>query len=202
MLRAALDSRALFRLALALPAVAILWGFFRTHYSFGQLIGDSGEWSARLLIATLAITPVRLLLRQIGLSPQWPMWLFKRRRDLGIAAFLYALLHLGAYVVRQSNINVILYDLPYKEYLTGWIASAAMLLLAVTSNDWAVHAMGTSWKLLQRLSYLAAATLYLHWLWIRLDHWPAYVHFLPLVLLEAYRLWHDFARPGARHRTE
>lgn len=188
-----------FRIALALPGFGFLVQYFFVHRSAEALLDSSGDWAARLLIATLAVTPVRYLIRPLPGSQRIAMWLLRRRRDIGLAAFLYALFHAGTYAVRQWNIHVILYDLPFKEYLAGWIALAAMLALALASNDAAVHAMGLWWKRLQRLTYVAAAAVYLHWFWIRQDHMMAFLHFLPLVLLEAYRLWHDFARPGSSH---
>jgi sulfoxide reductase heme-binding subunit YedZ len=200
MLKRIIDSHWSLRLLLALPAAVMLGEFFFGAQSWGMLIGQSGEWAIRLLIATLAVTPVRLLMKQAGLSPHWPMWLFQRRRDLGVAAFLYAAFHLGAYVLRQSNLHVVLFDMTYREFLMGWIAFLTMLVLAVTSNDRSVHAFGRWWKPLQRLAYVSIAAAALHWFWIRLDHTGVWLHIVPLALLEAYRLWYNFARPaGVRH---
>ena len=194
----ALASPLLFRLLLALPALGFLTRYAFAEHSLALMLDAAGEWAVRFLIATLAVTPIRYLIRPLPGSQRAAMWLLKRRRDLGLAAFLYGLVHLSIYVLRQWNIHVILYDLPFKEYLAGWVALVTMLVLALTSNDAAVHAMGLWWKRLQRLSYVSAIAVYLHWLWIRHDHTAAFLHFMPLVLLEAYRLWHDFARPGAR----
>ena len=200
MLRTLIDSRWAFRCLLAIPALGMFFQYFVIHASLGHILEASGEWAVRMLVVTLAVTPVRLLMKQSGMGPHWPMWLFKRRRDLGLAAFLYAALHLGVYVVRQSNINVILYEMQFVEYIMGWLALAAMLVLTLISNDRAVHALGLWWKTAQRLAYVAAVAAALHWFWIKLDHMPVYVHFLPLVLLEAYRLWYNFARPaGVKH---
>ena len=146
----------------------------------GQLLSASGEWAARLLIVTLAVTPLRMLFHQFGLAQHIPMWLFKRRRDLGLAAVLYAALHLATYVARQSNLHLILYEMQYLEYIMGWIAITSMLIIAVISNDWSVHHLGTKWKLLQRLVYVSAVAAFLHWLWIKLDDVPVLVHFAPL----------------------
>ncbi len=197
-MRGALASPLLFRLLLALPALGFVVRYLFVQKSTGALLDASGEWAVRFLIATLAVTPLRYLSRHLPDGQHLAMWLLKRRRDLGLAAFLYALFHMSVYVERQWNIHVILYDLPFKEYLAGWVALITMLALALTSNDAAVHAMGRWWKRLQRLAYISAAAACLHWFWIRQDHWPVILHVLPLVLLEAYRLWHDFARPGAR----
>ena len=192
-------SRWTFRLLLAVPAIVMLADFMRLH-SWGLLLDRSGEWAVRMLILTLAVTPIRLMMKQAGFGPHWPMWLFKRRRDLGLAAFLYAALHLGAYLVRQSNLHVVLFDLQFREYVMGWIAFATMLALALTSNERSVHTLGRWWKPLQRLAYVSVAAAALHWFWIRLDHSGVWLHFLPLAALEAYRLLYNFARPaGLKH---
>lgn len=187
------DRRPLFRLLLAVPAALFLADFALAHGSAGRLLGESGEWAARFLILALAVTPVRLLMRQAGLGPRWPMWLFKRRRDIGLAAFLYAALHLAIYVARLPTLAAALHDLPYKEYLAGWAAFALLLVLALTSGQRAVHALGPWWKPMQRLSYGAAAAVLLHWLWIRFNDTAALAHFVPLAALEAYRLWRRMA---------
>ena len=88
----------------------------------------------------------------------------------------------------------------YKEYLAGWVAFALLAVLAVTSSNRAVHALGLWWKPLQRLAYVSVAAAALHWFWIRLDHSGVWLHFLPLAALEAYRLLYNFARPaGLKH---
>jgi sulfoxide reductase heme-binding subunit YedZ len=195
-----LESHAAFRAVLAIPAILMLWQFIFGARSWGLLLDGSGEWAVRMLVATLAVSPLRILMKQAGLGPHWPMWLFKRRRDLGVAAFLYAALHLATYLVRQSNLHVVLFDMQYREYLAGWIAFLTMLVLAVTSNDRAVHGLGRWWKPLQRLAYVSVIAAALHWFWIRLDHTAVWLHVLPLAALEGYRVWYNFARPaGMRH---
>lgn len=193
-----LQSRLFFILVIAIPAIIMLSRFASGIGGLAWLLDASGEWAIRLLIATLAVTPIRMMFK----GQHWTMWLFKRRRDLGMAAFLYGALHLAAYLLRQSNLHLILYEAPYKEYLTGWIAFATMMVLAITSNDRSVRGMGTWWKWLQRLSYAAAVTAFLHWFWIRLDHTAVYLHFAPLVVLEAYRIISNFTRPARHHRAE
>ena len=199
MLGRLLASHGAFRLLLAVPAIIMLLAFYRLQ-SWGLLLDRSGEWAVRMLILTLAVTPVRLIMKQLGLGPHWPMWLMKRRRDLGLAAFLYAALHVSAYLIRQANLNVVLFDMWFLEYAMGWLAFLTMLVLAVTSNDEAVHWLGRWWKPIQRLAYVSVIAAALHWFWIRLDHTAAYLHFIPLVLLEAYRVMYNFARPsGVKH---
>lgn len=199
MLAKLVDSRWAFRVLLALPALGMLVQFFRLN-SWGLLLDQSGEWAVRMLILTLAVSPLRLLMKQLHFGPHWPAWLLKRRRDLGMACFLYAALHLGAYLVRQSNLHVVLYDMRQIEFALGWIAFVALLALAVTSNDASVHWLGRWWKPLQRIVYVSTVAVFLHWYWIRLDHDGLWLHLAPLVVLEGYRVIHNFARPaGVKH---
>jgi sulfoxide reductase heme-binding subunit YedZ len=199
MLNRLLASHWAFRFLLAVPAILMLLTFFRLQ-SWGLLIDRSGDWAVRMLILTLAVTPVRLIMKQMGLGPHWPMWLMKRRRDLGLAAFLYAALHVSAYLIRQANLNVVLFDMWFLEYAMGWLAFLTMLVLALTSNDEAVHWLSKWWKPIQRLAYVSVIAAALHWFWMRLDHTAVYLHFIPLVLLEAYRVMYNFARPsGVKH---
>lgn len=198
MIRELMNSHAAFRLLLAVPAIIILTRYAITGGGLGQVIGASGEWAVRLLAVTLAVTPLRVLFK----GQHWPMWLFKRRRALGTAAFLYALLHAAVYVVRQSSPAVLLRDAMLIEYAMGWLAFAAMLLPFLLSNDLALRWFGTWWKPVQRLAYMAAVAAFLHWLWMKRDDTAALVHFAPLAVLEAYRLWYQFVKPGAQHPEE
>lgn len=199
MLAKLLDSRRAFRVLLALPAIGMLVQFARLN-SWGLLLDQSGEWAVRLLILTLAISPLRLLMRQLHFGPHWPAWLLKRRRDLGMACFLYAALHLTAYLVRQSNLHVVFFDMRYIEFALGWLAFAMLLALAITSNDASVHRLGRWWKPLQRIVYLSTAAAFLHWYLIRQNHDGLWLHLAPLVVLEGYRLLYNFARPaGVKH---
>lgn len=199
MLRRIVDSHWAFRLLLALPWAGMLIQFARTH-SWSLLIGQSGEWAVRMLIFTLAVSPARIVMKQLHMGPHWPAWLLKRRREIGMASFLYALLHLAAYLAREWNLNVVLFDIRFAEYAIGWAGFVTLLALAITSNDASVHWLGRWWKPLQRLVYLSAAAAFLHWYLIRQDHTGLWLHLLPLVLLEAYRLAYNFARPaGLKH---
>lgn len=200
MLRRIIDSHLAFQALLALPAVLMISNFLGGRHSWGLLLDQSGEWSVRLLIVTLAVSPLRLMMKQLGMGPRWPAWLLKRRRDLGLATFLYAALHLGSYLVRQSNIHVVLFDMQYLEYAMGWVAFATLAALALTSNNASVHRLGTWWKPLQRLVYLSVIAAFLHWYLIRLDHRGLWLHVVPLVVLEGYRLFYNYARPaGVKH---
>lgn len=199
MLGRLIDSHWAFRLLLALPAIAMFIQFAQLD-SWSLLIAQSGEWSVRMLILTLAVSPLRIVMKQLHVSPHWSMWLLKRRRELGMATFLYAALHLAAYLIRQSNYHVVLFDLKQIEYATAWISFVTLLALAITSNDASVHWLGRWWKPLQRVVYVSAIAAFLHWYLVRQDHGGLLLHLAPLVVLEGYRILYNFRHPaGMRH---
>jgi sulfoxide reductase heme-binding subunit YedZ len=70
-LRKLIGSHVALWLLLLLPAAVMLWQFFFGLRSWGLLLDQSGEWAVRLLILTLAVTPVRLLMKQMGLADYW-----------------------------------------------------------------------------------------------------------------------------------
>jgi len=179
-------SRALLWLLLAVPG---LWIFFRWaadpgDYGYGHAIGDSGDWAAWLLMATLAVTPVRLLFRRRN----WSTWLIRRRRDLGLASFAYAAGHTIIYLADKASLDAILLDLRLADILVGWLALALFIPLAVTSNDVATRALKRFWKRLHRLVYPAAILTFLHWVLASFDPTTAYIHIATLIAIEVIRI--------------
>ncbi|MCY0094763.1 protein-methionine-sulfoxide reductase heme-binding subunit MsrQ [Hoeflea ulvae] len=142
-----------------LPAV---WTFYLG--ATGQLIGNPvkifehllGEWALRFLILTLAISPLRDL---AGIN-----WL-RYRRALGLLAFYYVAMHFLAYMVldKRLALGVIVEDIYKRWFITiGMAAFVALVPLALTSNRWSIHRLGTGWGKLHRLIYPIAAAGALH----------------------------------------
>ena len=158
-----------------------------------DLLHASGEMSARLLIIAMMASPLVLLLK----GWRGPLWIKRNSRYLGVAAFGYGLLHTVAYLVDTATLSAALSELPRLYIWTGWLAFLIFVPLALTSMDYFVRKMGRWWKWLQRWTYAAAALTLLHW--AALNDWggltPALVHFVPLLALEAYRVWYWYVRP-------
>ncbi|MHA7886016.1 protein-methionine-sulfoxide reductase heme-binding subunit MsrQ [Roseicyclus sp.] len=179
---------------LALPAIA--WSIQALTSTderiVHELLHPSGEMSARLLIVTLMATPLALLLR----GWRGPQWLKKNRRYLGVASFGYAALHTLFYLADTGSLGGVLGELDRTYIWTGWLAFVIFVPLALTSADWAQRLMGRHWKTLQRMTYAAAVFTLLHW--AALHDWEhpeaAITHFLPLALLEGYRIWYWYLR--------
>jgi len=179
-------SRPLFWALLALPAVPMLATATAPGADFEELLHPSGEWSARLLVVALILTPLSLLLPRNG----GVRWLLARRRAIGVAAFGYAALHTVFYVAAMGNLDDILAELGATGIWTGWLALLVMVPLAVTSNDATMRALRAGWKRLQRLAYVAAILTLVHWITVHDGLGAALVHFAPLALLQLYRIAH------------
>lgn len=170
---------------LSLPAIALLFPIV----VFGQIprnfLIETGEWSVRLLILTLAITPLSLIFKGQG----WVRWLMRRRRWFGVASFAYAALHVGFYVWDIRSLGRILFVAERLYAWPGWVAIGLMIPLALTSNKRSQNALAANWKRLQRLTYIAALLTALHW--ILLTRGPsAWVQVGLIAGLEAIRIWY------------
>jgi sulfoxide reductase heme-binding subunit YedZ len=121
-----------------------------------------GDWTLRLLLASLAMTPLRML---FGLS--WPLSL---RRLLGLFAFAYATLHFSVWLVLDHFFDwrEMGTDIVKRPYVTvGMTALVLMLPLAATSTTAAIRRLGgKNWQRLHRLAYVIGACGVLHYLWL------------------------------------
>lgn len=170
---------------LAVPAAVVLYGYWTSPDAWPEdVLAPTGEWSARLMIVALAITP----LAQLFPGSDAVHWLVRHRRSIGVAAFGYALLHLVFYVLDMETVANMVAEIGAPAIWTGWLAFLCLLVPALISNDWAMRGLGRAWKRLQRLAYPAAVLTLVHWLLIHDGRTSALVHFAPLVLLQLLRL--------------
>jgi methionine sulfoxide reductase heme-binding subunit len=191
-IRSAVDSKPLLWALLSLPAAAMI-GTYLTDPDIwpGDLLHPSGEWSARLIILALMLTPLSVIFR----GRRWVAWLVRRRRAFGVAGFLYALLHLLFYLLDMETVGNVLAEIGALGIWTGWAAFLLFLPLALTSNDASMRALKGGWKKLQRLAYPAAILTLVHWMFIHDNVTAALVNFAPLALLQAWRVALVFRGP-------
>lgn len=168
-----------------LPALAMLLDAAGGHLGANPiqaLIDRSGLWAVRLLLITLAVTPLRRLPR-LG-------WLIRLRRMLGLYAFFYASLHLLVYLVLDQGLmpGLILTDLGRPYILVGYAAVALLIPLAVTSTDGMMRRLGRRWKQLHRLVYVVAVLAVAHYLMlVKLDLRSPLMYAALLAALLGYR---------------
>jgi sulfoxide reductase heme-binding subunit YedZ len=145
-----------------------------------------GDWTLRLLLASLAMTPLRIV---FGLS--WPIAL---RRLLGLFAFTYAWLHFSVWLVLDHFFDwrEMGTDIAKRPYVTvGMTALLLMMPLAATSTAAAIRKLGgRNWQRLHRLAYAIGVCGVLHYLWLAKKANPApYYYAAILLLVLAIRVW-------------
>ncbi|WP_417320382.1 sulfite oxidase heme-binding subunit YedZ [Emcibacter sp.] len=192
--------RAALHLLCLLPFLWIVWQVWLmfsyqphalTANPFQYINQYTGDWTIRILLASLAVTPLRKLLKKNGL--------IKWRRPLGLYAFFYGLLHLGNYLVLDHFFDwaVIWQDLVKRPAMTfGMIALFLMIPLAVTSTKKMIRRLGRIWPRLHRLVYLIGILAVVHnIMMVKADLREPLIHAAILCLLLGYRLY-DKYRPG------
>ena len=120
-----------------------------------------GLWALRLLLVTLAITPLRQLTGQ-------PV-LLQFRRMLGLYAFAYASLHFAAYLVLDLGgyWTQVFEEIVKRPYITvGFAAWLLLVPLAITSTRGWIRRLGRRWASLHKLVYPIAVLAVLHFWWI------------------------------------
>ncbi|WP_170317548.1 sulfite oxidase heme-binding subunit YedZ [Paroceanicella profunda] len=119
-----------------------------------EAIHFTGLWTIRLLLITLAITP----LRRLGLPR-----LVIARRMLGLATLFYVLAHLLLYGLDTGSIGKTVSEILARWYLlVGFVALSGLVVLGVTSTDSAIRRLGRNWQRLHRIVYVIAVLGLLH----------------------------------------
>ena len=146
----------------------------------------TGNWALWILIADLAITPIRRIHSSLA-------WLVRLRRMIGLYAFFYATLHLLTYVLLYSGYDTqtavtglraghlaepwrqlvliwpsMVHDVlkrPFNQFgLGAWLI---LLLLALSSPQRVLRWLGgKKWQALHRLIYVAAIASVIHYWWL------------------------------------
>lgn len=121
----------------------------------------SGEWGLRLLLLTLAMTPLR---RFSGRAEP-----LRIRRLLGLWAYVWICLHFSIYLTFDLEWSVapLIEDLGKRRYITvGFLAWLLLLPLALTSTQRWQRRLKRRWQQLHRLIYPAALLGCIHFLWL------------------------------------
>jgi sulfoxide reductase heme-binding subunit YedZ len=123
------------------------------------LTDRSGSWALRLLLLTLAVTPVRRLLAEPSLV--------QLRRPIGLWAFTYATTHFSIWLLdMQGYWGQALADIAKRPFITvGFAAWLLLVPLAATSTRGMMRRLGRRWGQLHRLVYAIGALGVLHFWW-------------------------------------
>jgi sulfoxide reductase heme-binding subunit YedZ len=136
------------------PALILAWQAWAHQLGskpWTQAVHDTGTWALRILVVTLAVTPLRRILdwnKLIGI-----------RRMLGLSAMAYALGHLTLYCIDLAfDWGLILSEIVKRFYLVvGITALTGLVVLGITSTDGMIRRLGSGrWQRLHNLVYLIA----------------------------------------------
>lgn len=181
-------SKPLVFLACLWPVLWLTWGAVYNELGADPvhtLIHQTGWWALVMLLASLAMTPLR---RWTGTT--WPL---RYRRMLGLYGFFYACAHLACFGVFDLQLDWALMgrEILLRPYLlVGFTAWLLLIPLALTSTRAMMRRLGRRWVLLHRLVYVTAPLGVLHFAWqVKSDlSEPLWFASLLAVLLLA-RLW-------------
>ena len=186
----------------ALAPLAMLgwraWNDDLTANPISFITNTLGDWTFRLLLASLVLTPLRIV---TGMAWQMPL-----RRLLGLFAFSYAAMHFSVWIVLDHffNWSQMGADIVKRPYITvGMLALTSLIPLAVTSTTGMIRRLGArNWKRLHRLVYFTAVCAALHFLWLaKVGRRDQYVYATIVALVLGIRLW-DVVRRAVQRRRE
>jgi sulfoxide reductase heme-binding subunit YedZ len=150
-------------LAAATPGALLGWRVYTGDLGVNPaetLLHQTGRDALLLLLASLAVTPIR---RVTG----WNR-VQRVRRMLGLWSFFYAVCHFGVYAVfnHLGDLAEIWADVVERPFIfSGMFALVILTALAVTSPSGMVRKLGRNWQRLHRLVYLAATAAVVHFAW-------------------------------------
>jgi methionine sulfoxide reductase heme-binding subunit len=149
------------------------------------------------LIASLACTPAR---RVFGWT--WPP---RIRRELGLLAFAYAVLHVSVYVFLDQSLDTqaIFDDVVKRPFITAGFGAVVLLVpLAITSRKSSIRQLGfVRWQRLHQLAYVAGVLAVVHFIWrVKVDASQplTYAAALGLLLFVRVLFWIASRRESAR----
>jgi methionine sulfoxide reductase heme-binding subunit len=156
-----------------------------------EITDQTGIWTLRLLLITLAVTPARRL-------TGWNR-LIQLRRMLGLFAFFYGSLHFLTYIWLDQFFvfEDIIADVMERPFITVGFASFTLLIpLAITSTTAMIKRLGGKWwRRLHRLVYAIAIGGVVHYLWlVKADIQQPLLYGGILAVLLIYRFWDMYGR--------
>lgn len=166
------------------------------------LLHETGEDALGLLLATLAITPIRRIFRVNGIQ--------KVRKLVGLWSFAFALLHVSIYLgfdqlcysLETCDFNGILNDMAKRRFIfVGMVSFVILVVLAITSTRGWVTRLKKRWQTLHRLVYVAGIAGVIHFIWVqKADYeeplmWAGWV--AAFLLIRVYFAWRRHTVTGA-----
>jgi sulfoxide reductase heme-binding subunit YedZ len=155
-----------------------------------EILDRFGNWGLRMLLITLAVTPLR---RLTGFN-----WLGRFRRMLGLFAFFYVLMHFLTWFWLDQGMlmSAIVEDIVERPFITiGFAAFLVLGALAATSTAGARRRLGRRWNRLHSAVYGAGVLAVWHYWWqVKQDIAEPLVYAAILGALLGARAWWTLRR--------
>ena len=169
------------------PFSALLWATFNDGLGANpveKLTHETGDWTLRLLLITLSISPLRQWTGQAAFA--------RFRRMLGLYTFFYGCCHFSIWFIADHSLDLaaMIEDIVERPYITlGFSALMLMLPLAITSNQAMIRRLGKKWKTLHQLVYLVILLGVLHFIWlVKADYLEPTIYAIIAMILLAHRV--------------
>lgn len=171
-----------------IPLVRLIW--LGVHENLGAnpiefVERSTGLWALIILLATLSLTPVRLITGQV--------WVIQLRRLTGLFMFFYACLHITTYVWLDFGfvwVDIVKDVAKHPRILVGFAAFILVIPLAATSNSFMIKRLKTNWKKLHQAVYLIAILAVVHFWWlVKKDITEPLYYAIALAILLGIRLY-------------
>jgi sulfoxide reductase heme-binding subunit YedZ len=149
-----------------------------------KLTFQTGLWTLRLLLVTLALSPLR----------QWTgeaAWI-RFRRMTGLYCYFYCCCHFSIWFIADHSFDFadMFEDVIKRPYITlGFSAFVLLLPLVITSNQAMVRRLGRKWKTLHQLVYAILLLAVFHFLWlVKADYLEAKIYAIIAIVLLLHRV--------------
>lgn len=151
---------------------------------------STGFWALFILLATLTLTPVRLITGRA-----WPI---QMRRMLGLFMFFYLCLHIITYVWLDFAFDwlAITKDVAkHPRILVGFAAFVLSVPLALTSTNSMMKRLREHWKQLHQLIYLIGILAVVHFWWlVKKDIREPLLYACILTILLSIRIYNKYVK--------
>ncbi|PKM37645.1 MAG: sulfoxide reductase heme-binding subunit YedZ [Gammaproteobacteria bacterium HGW-Gammaproteobacteria-10] len=143
-----------------IPLLLMLWNALTDSLGpnpVEALAQESGIWSLRFLLITLAFTPAKMIFKQPGLQ--------KYRRVVALFTFFYCSVHFFIFIGFEHSFSFALiiedlYNSP--TVMVGLLAYLLLVPLTVTSTNNMMRKLGKNWKKLHSAVYVIGLLAILH----------------------------------------
>lgn len=147
---------------MVLTYIAGLW-IYPNYPDLRPMFSEIGSKFGEISIILLLISMTPGILKRMGIFRQIESLLLIFRRQIGVTAFFTAMLHSGfSSLIRQIATGKSILPSLFVYNQTGFAALSIFFLLWAISNNFSMRILGNVWKLLQRLTYVAALAIMFH----------------------------------------